>query len=44
MVHQNFPGQYRELFRWLIAQRRHSLVFVTQRRDVSAVEGAEIVV
>jgi hypothetical protein len=44
LVHQNFPGQYRELFRWLVAQRRHSLVFLTQRKDVTAVEGAEIVV
>jgi glycosyltransferase involved in cell wall biosynthesis len=44
LVHQNFPGQYRELFRWLIAQRAHKTVFLTQRTDVGAVEGAEIVV
>jgi glycosyltransferase involved in cell wall biosynthesis len=44
LVHQNFPGQYRELFRWLVAQRRHNIVFLTQRQDVAAIEGAEIVV
>jgi hypothetical protein len=44
LVHQNFPGQYRELFRWLIAQRRHNIVFLTQRKDVTPIEGAEIVV
>jgi hypothetical protein len=44
LVHQNFPGQYRELFRWLIAQRRHNVVFLTQRKDVTPIEGAEIVV
>jgi hypothetical protein len=44
LVHQNFPGQYRELFRWLIAQRAHKTVFLTQRKDVGAIEGAEIVV
>jgi glycosyltransferase involved in cell wall biosynthesis len=44
LVHQNFPGQYRELFRWLVAQRRHKIVFLTQRKDVTPIEGAEIVV
>ena len=44
LVHQNFPGQYRELFRWLVDQRRHNVVFLTQRADVGAIEGAEIVV
>jgi hypothetical protein len=43
-VHQNFPGQYRELFQWLVAQGGHRVVFLTQRRDAPAVEGAEIVV
>jgi glycosyltransferase involved in cell wall biosynthesis len=44
IVHQNFPGQYRELFRWLIAQRQHTIVFATQRKDVEAIDGAEILV
>ncbi len=44
LVHQNFPGQYRELFRWLVGQRKHKIVFLTQRQDVTAINGAEIVV
>ena len=42
-VHQNFPGQYRELFSWLVAQRQHDIVFLTQRKDVPEVKGARIV-
>ncbi|MEM6940860.1 MAG: glycosyltransferase family 4 protein [Pseudomonadota bacterium] len=32
-VHQNMPGQYRELLQWLAAQRAHNIVFLTQRKD-----------
>ena len=42
-VHQNFPGQYRELFQWLIAQGGHQIVFLTQRKGVPAVKGARII-
>ena len=42
-VHQNFPGQYRELFQWLVRQGGHEIVFLTQRRDVPEVRGARIV-
>lgn len=42
-VHQNFPGQYRELFQWLVAQGGHEIVFLTQRKDVGAVKGARVV-
>ncbi|WP_224816553.1 glycosyltransferase family 4 protein [Hasllibacter sp. MH4015] len=42
-VHQNFPGQYRELFSWLRAQGGHDLVFLTQRKDVPPLEGARVV-
>lgn len=42
-VHQNYPGQYRELFSWLRAQNEHELVFLTQRENVPPVEGARIV-
>lgn len=42
-VHQNFPGQYRELFSWVVAQRQHDIVFLTQRKDVPEVKGARIV-
>lgn len=30
-VHQNMPGQYRELLAWLAARDRHRIVFLTQR-------------
>ena len=33
-VHQNMPGQYRELAPWLAAQGGHDIVFLTQRKDV----------
>ncbi|MEL7301276.1 MAG: glycosyltransferase [Pseudomonadota bacterium] len=33
-VHQNMPGQYREMLRWLVAIGGHQIVFLTQRRDV----------
>ncbi|WP_439136508.1 glycosyltransferase family 4 protein [Roseicyclus sp.] len=42
-VHQNFPGQYRELFQWLIAQGGHQIVFLTQRKGVPAVKGARVI-
>jgi glycosyltransferase involved in cell wall biosynthesis len=42
-VHQNFPGQYRELFQWLVAQGGHEIVFLTQRKDVKPGQGARIV-
>ena len=42
-VHQNFPGQYRELFTWLRQQGGHEIVFLTQRTDVPDVKGARIV-
>jgi glycosyltransferase involved in cell wall biosynthesis len=33
LVHQNMPGQYRELLAWLRGQRTHEIVFLTQRKD-----------
>jgi hypothetical protein len=44
LVHQNFPGQYRELFPLAHRPARHNIVFLTQRKDVTPIEGAEIVV
>lgn len=38
-VHQNMPGQYRELLQWLVAQGGHQLVFLTQRKDVPKMAG-----
>jgi glycosyltransferase involved in cell wall biosynthesis len=33
-VHQNFPGQYLHLARYLGSQSEHQVVFITQRQDV----------
>lgn len=38
-VHQNMPGQYRELIQWLAASGDHELVFLTQRRDAPHIPG-----
>src|ERR1700754_2876095 len=32
-IHQNFPGQYRHLARFLGASSQHEVVFMTQRTD-----------
>nr|WP_169618123.1 glycosyltransferase family 4 protein [Ruegeria sp. PR1b] len=42
-VHQNMPGQYRELLDWLAAQGGHELVFLTQRQNVK-IPGVQTVV
>lgn len=33
-VHQNMPGQYRELLSWLVARGGHEITFLTQRRGL----------
>ncbi len=38
-VHQNMPGQYRELVQWLAAQKAHQIVFLTQRKDAPSLPG-----
>ncbi len=38
-VHQNMPGQYREMLDWLVAQGGHELVFLTQRRNFPDMPG-----
>ena len=43
-VHQNMPGQYRELIRWLAGQGGHEMVFLTQRRDAPALPGVRTVI
>lgn len=42
-VHQNMPGQYRELVAWLAARREHRIVFLTQRDKVAPVPGVAVV-
>ena len=32
-VHQNMPGQYRELVQWLAEQGEHRIYFLTQRKE-----------
>ncbi|MDE3080290.1 MAG: glycosyltransferase [Paracoccaceae bacterium] len=41
-VHQNMPGQYREMLRHLGSQRRHRIVFLTQREKVEPVAGVTV--
>lgn len=40
-VHQNMPGQYRELVQWLAAQGGHRIYFLTQRRNAPSFPGVE---
>ncbi len=42
-VHQNFPGQYRQIAEWLAAQGGNTIVFLTQRRDIGPVENITVV-
>ena len=43
-VHQNMPGQYRELVQWLAAQGGHEIVFLTQRVKAPKFAGVRTVV
>jgi glycosyltransferase involved in cell wall biosynthesis len=40
-VHQNMPGQYRELVQWLAERREHKIYFLTQRKNPPKIEGVE---
>ncbi len=40
-VHQNMPGQYRELVQWLAAQGQHRIFFLTQKKDAPNLPGVE---
>ncbi|MEW9920055.1 glycosyltransferase family 4 protein [Marimonas sp. MJW-29] len=40
-VHQNMPGQYRELVQWLAAQGGHRIYFLTQRKNAPDIPGVE---
>lgn len=42
-VHQNMPGQYRELVGWLAAQGLHEIVFLTQREKAPDIPGVRTV-
>ncbi|MEX0371281.1 MAG: glycosyltransferase family 4 protein [Tateyamaria sp.] len=43
-VHQNMPGQYRELIQWLAAQGEHEIVFLTQRKNAPEFAGVRSVI
>ena len=43
-VHQNMPGQYRELLQWLLARGGHQIAFLTQRRDAPTLDGLSTVI
>lgn len=38
-VHQNMPGQYRDMIQWLAGQKQHELVFLTQRDPAPKLDG-----
>tara|TARA_R110002073_G_scaffold153121_3_gene308096 strand:- start:416 stop:1666 length:1251 start_codon:yes stop_codon:yes gene_type:complete len=40
-VHQNMPGQYRELVQWLAAHGDHKIYFLTQREKAPEIGGVE---
>ncbi len=42
IVHQNMPGQYRELVQWLAAQGGHRIYFLTQRKNAPSFAGVEM--
>ncbi|MFT4962078.1 MAG: hypothetical protein ACI92Z_003174, partial [Paracoccaceae bacterium] len=43
-VHQNMPGQYRELISWLASQNKHEIVFLTQRKNPPQIKGVQTVI
>lgn len=44
MVHQNMPGQYREMVQWLAQNGSHDIVFLTQRKEPPKIPGVKNVV
>jgi len=42
-VHQNMPGQYREVVQWLGAQGHHRIIFLTQRKECPKIPGVDVV-
>lgn len=43
-VHQNMPGQYREMLQWLVEQGDQDIVFLTQRKDMPDIKGVRKVI
>ena len=42
-VHQNMPGQYREVVEWLGARGEHQILFLTQRKECPAIPGVKTI-
>lgn len=42
-VHQNMPGQYREVVQWLGASGEHDIIFLTQRKEYPKIPGVDVV-
>jgi len=40
-VHQNMPGQYRDLVQWMAQTGEHRIYFLTQRKKPPKIEGVE---
>ena len=40
-VHQNMPGQYRELVQWLAESGEHKIYFLTQRQNAPKIDGVQ---
>lgn len=43
-VHQNMPGQYREIVQWLTAHQNHEIAFLTQRKTPPKFQGVNTVI
>ncbi|WP_300010742.1 glycosyltransferase family 4 protein [uncultured Roseobacter sp.] len=43
-VHQNIPGQYREIVQWLLATGQHEIAFLTQRRNPPKFDGVRTII
>ena len=43
-VHQNMPGQYRELVQWLVGRGVHDIVFLTQRKNPPKIDGVRTII
>lgn len=42
-VHQNMPGQYREMLHWLVARGQDEIVFLTQKQNAPRIPGVTTV-
>ncbi len=43
IVHHNYPGQYREILSWLIAQGGYEILFLIQRQGIAPRDLVKIV-